>query len=251
MLHLIRISWRKIAYPVIFTIVMITVLSCILSSVLAKNYSLQYELESWEIGTEFISLLYPIFTVIPVCWNLYYERKDNFLMYVAPRTSIKRYLIAKWISYAVGVALIIIIPSVISTFFVLYIKEPIVPCTNNPFCHIFAEIFIETPWIYIIFLSLWRAFLAVLMMTLGFVLALFCRNIFVVLISPFVYSIMENFILSILHLESYRLVTAFDPTNITPRAIIHASFIVGPVLLIITVGIVALVLSRKNKIVTV
>lgn len=251
MLHLIKINCRKVIIPTGITIAIISILSCALSAVLAPIYSLQFELESWEIGMEFLPMLYSLFVVVPLCWNLYYERNDNFLLYIAARTSLKRYLFAKWISYAAGAVFIIVVPSVVSAFFALYIKEPIVPFTGNPFSHIFAETFIKDPWIYVASLSLWRGILGVLMMTFGFVIALFYKNIFVILISPFVYSILENFILAILHLESYRLVTAFDPTSITPEAITIASFAVGPSLLLFAIGATALALSRKNKILSV
>jgi hypothetical protein len=251
MLHLIKINCRKVMAPTGIAIAIISIFACALSAVLAPSYSLQYELESWEIGTEFLSVLYSLFVVIPLCWNLYYERKDNFLLYIAARTSLKRYLFAKWISYAVGAVLIIVVPSVISAFFVLYIKEPIVPFAGNPFSHIFAETFINAPWVYVASLSLWRGVLGVLMTTFGFVLALFRKNIFVILVSPFVYSILENFILAILRLERYRLVTAFDPVSVTLGAITPASFAVGPALLLITIGATALALSRKNKILSV
>lgn len=251
MLHQIKINFKKIIISLGLTIAMMTILASVLSSVRAQSYSLQYELESWELGTEFMSMLYPLLVVIPLCWDLYAERKDNFLLYVASRTSIKNYLLAKWIAYAVGAFLIILVPSILSAFFVLYIKDPITPFLENPFLHVFAESFIEKPWIYLSLLSLWRSILGVVMMTFGFVLALFYKNLFVILIGPFVYSILENFILAVLRLERYRLVTAFDPTNLSPEAISLASFLVGPGLLIVTIVLTGMVLSCKNRIISV
>ena len=56
-------------------------------------------------------------------------------------------------------------------------------------------------------------------MTFGFILALYCKNIFVILTGPFMYSILENFVLAILRLERLRLVVAFDPTTVDPKVV--------------------------------
>ena len=91
------------------------------------------------------------------------------------------------------------------------------------------------------------------MMTLGFVLAMYGRNIFVILTGPFVYSILENYILSILRLEQYRLVVAFDPTSISDDAVSVMSFLVGPAILIIVILLSVFFLSkvRKNAVVNI
>ena len=67
------------------------------------------------------------------------------------------------------------------------------------------------------------------------------------------YSILENFIMSILNLERYRLVVAFDPTCISYRAVTLLSFLVGPVVLVCVIGVTALSLGkiRKNAVVSV
>ena len=90
-----------------------------------------------------------------------------------------------------------------------------------------------------------------LVMTFGFVLALYCKNIFVILTGPFMYSILENFVLSILRLEKYRLVVSFDPTTVSPQAVSMISFLVGPIVLGIVTGLTAFLLSKKNAVVTI
>ncbi len=88
-------------------------------------------------------------------------------------------------------------------------------------------------------------------MTFGFILALYCKNIFVILTGPFMYSILENFVLAILCLERLRLVVAFDPTTINPEVVSIFSFFFGPIVLSIVIGLTAFLLSKKNAIVTI
>lgn len=250
MLHLVKSEEKKIALPVLLTSVTLAVIMCVLSCTLYQNYSLQYDLEAWEVGTEWFSMFYPLFVVFPLCWNLYHERKNNFLLYVMPRVPIKKYLISKWIAYALGTFGIIVVPYILSAIFALYVKEPVVPFTTNVSDHIFLNIFTQMPLLYAVVLSCWRGLLGILVMTLGFVLAMYCKNMFIILTGPFMYSILENFILSILRLEKYRLVVAFDPMSIATVSV--GSFIVGPVLLLLIIILTVLFLAKikKNTVVT-
>ena len=192
-----------------------------------------------------------IFLWMTLCWNLYYERKNNFLLYVMPRVKIKKYLTAKWIAYALGTLCIIVIPYILSAVFALYVKTPVVPFVENPFRHVFENAFIKTSLLYAVALSLWRGIVSLFVMTFGFVLALYCKNIFVILTGPFMYSILENFVLAILRLERLRLVVAFDPTTVDPKVVSISSFLFGPIVLSIVIGLTAFLLSKKNAIVTI
>lgn len=249
MIGLVRNEWKKVFLPVLLTTVLLAIAMSVLSCTIYQNYTLHYDLEAWEVGTELFSLLYPLFVVVPLCWNLYYERKNNFLLYVMPRVKIKKYLTAKWIAYALGTLCIIVIPYILSAVFALYVKPPVVPFVENPFSHIFENAFIKTPLLYAVALSLWRGIVSLFVMTFGFILALYCKNIFVILTGPFMYSILENFVLAILCLERLRLVVAFDPTTVNPEVVSIFSFFFGPIVLSIVIGLTAFLLSKKNAVV--
>lgn len=253
MFELIRNEFKKVFLPVLLTTVILTIVMCVLTGALYQNYTLHYDLEAWEVGPGVFSLLYPLFVVIPLCWNLYYERKNNFLLYIAPRVPVKKYLTAKWIAYTVGAFCIMAIPYALTAVYAVYIKSPVVPPETNTFTHILETVFVEQPLLYAVVLSCWRGVIGILVMTFGFVLAMYCKNIFVILTGPFMYSILENFIMAVLNLESYRLVVAFDPTCISYRAVTLLSFLVGPAVLVCVIGGTALFLGkiRKNAVVSV
>lgn len=114
---------KKIARPVLFTTCLLTLLTCILSCTLYREYTIHFELDPWEIGTEFLSLLFPLFVTVPICWQLYYERRDHFLTYTLPRISRRRYLTAKWGACAAAAFIIIMIPYFVSALFALYVRH--------------------------------------------------------------------------------------------------------------------------------
>ena len=191
--QLIKNECKKMFLPVLLTTAALTIIMCVLIEKLYLSYTLHYDLEAWEVGTGGFSLLYPLFVVIPLCWNLYYERKNNFLLYIAPRVPVKKYLTAKWTAYALGAFCIMAVPYLLSAVYAIDIKAPVVPPETNTFSHVFQTAFVEKPLLYAAAFSCWRGVIGILAMTFGFVLAMYCKNIFVILTGPFIYSILENY----------------------------------------------------------
>ena len=178
MLHLIKIEWKKVCIPVIFMTIAISLATCILSCTMYQNYAIQYNLELWEIGTEFLSFVFPLVVVLPLCWNIFYERKNNFMLYVLPRVSEKKYLMAKWVLYAVNAFFILFIPYISSAIIALCVNPSLEVANTSQFEHIFIHAFTETPLLYAFLLSCWKGLIGILTMTLGFVIALYVKNIF-------------------------------------------------------------------------
>ena len=138
-----------------------------------------------------------------------------------------------------------------SLFCALYVVIPanVLP-PHDKYSHFLLTLYVQFPLIYGLLLSAWKALLGVLTMTFGFVLALFSRNIFVILTAPFVYVILENFILASLSsasldLATYRFVTAFEPT--CKEYINLGSFIVGPVLMCLVIGAIILYCTKVKR----
>ena len=61
MLRLLKLELGKIFKPVITTTAILTVLTCILTCVLQRDYTVYFHIDAWEIGTEYIALLFPLF----------------------------------------------------------------------------------------------------------------------------------------------------------------------------------------------
>lgn len=253
MFRLMNNEWKKIKFPVLGTMAILSIAACIFSSTLYRSYALYYDLEAWEIGTELIAFLFPLFVVIPICWNMYYERKNNFLLYTMPRVNKRKYLTAKWLTSAISAFLILFIPYFLSAIFALYVKSPIDPqaladASITPFNHIFLDMFTQTPLLYAFLLSCWKGFIGIFVMSLGFMLSLYVDNIFVILTGPFIYAILENFILSIIGLEKYRLVTAFEPTTLSTESITTGSFIMSLILISVVIVAVWIYFGKKKRI---
>lgn len=115
------------------------------------------------------------------------------------------------------------------------------------FRHIFQTLFTEEPILYALMLSAWKGLIAILVMSMGFVLSMYMDNIFLVLTGPFVYCVLENFVFSILMVERFRLMTAFSPSSLDPRAISAASFFTGPMVLLLVTALIWLVCTKGKR----
>jgi len=251
MTRMITVEFRKILLPVLITVVVLTLGTCVLTLTLYRAYSLSYDLEAWEIGREILDFLFPIFVVAPICWSLYYERKDRFLLYTLPRVTKFKYLTAKWIVAAVYAFATLFIPYILSAGVALYVKAPIIPYVrsegNSPFSHIYLNLFVDNPLGYALILSVWKGVIGVLVMSVGFLLSMYVKNIFIIMTGPFVYSILENFILAILGIPQYRLVTSFEPTSLSSEVITTWSMLAGPGLLVLVAGLMWVYFARIRQ----
>ena len=247
MLRLLKLELKKLSKTTLLAIAVLTVLTCILTCTMYQEYSIYFKLDAWEIGTEYIGLFFPLFVTVPVCWELYYERRDRFLVYTLPRTPKRAYLSVKWLACSISAFLILFIPYIASALCALYINTPNIKPTPGHFDHIWYTLYTQLPLLYALLLAVWKGMLGVLTMTFGFALALYGKNIFVVLTAPFIYVILENFILSILSFPMYRFVTAFEPTSIVDQYINFGSFLVGPILMCLVIGLVILYFQKIKK----
>ena len=134
------------------------------------------------------------------------------------------------------------------TSFALYVRAPqeLWPIPKG-YAHVFSNLYAKMPVLYALLLSLWKGLLGVLTMTFGFVLALYGSNVFIILTGPFIYVILENFFWAILDAPGLRFVTAFEPASLSAPAVHATSFIAGPALMCIVMGLVAFYYQKVKK----
>lgn len=259
MKNLIKLEWRKLRLPILLAMLFCFLLSIQLCSTIYKNYALEHQLQVWEVGLEIMGLIFPLIAVLPTCWLMYFERKNGFLNYTLTRTSKKQYLLSKWIVISTSAFFTMFFTSMLGVMTALYMVPPIdityslvSPETGEVMpsllrYHFAGQLLTESPLLYGLLLSIGKGLISVIVATMGFVFSLYSKNIFVILTGPFVYTILENFILSILGLPQLRLVTAFDPTTVTSRDISVLSFIVGPTLAILFTVLYVIYMKYKKK----
>lgn len=185
----------------------------------------------------FVKNSYPFLCTIPFCWELLAERKGGFLRQVVSRISLNKYLTYRYLGGLMLVNLLFFLLSLGSAL----IAENVIPLTHpSPYSsnlqiELFGDLLVNAPITYALFLSLWRILHISLYFSLGFVLSLFCKNSFIALTGPFIYSIIENYIMSILGIPQYSMTTSFYISRLAPGYAEVSDLFVGPVILALIV----------------
>lgn len=256
--NLLLLEWNKVKVPVTTFLLFCTVLSVYLCSTVYKNYVLEEQLEVWEVGTTIFTLLFPLIAVIPTGWLLYFEKKNGFLSYTLPRTSKKHYLLAKWLLMSSSAFTIVFTTFFIGALVALFIIEPIEvqysmidPNTGNlvpsvKANHFLGSWFATHPLLYAFLLSFWKGILAAILATMSFVFSLYIQNLFIILTGPFVYFMLDNYLLSVLRLETYRLSVSFEPSIANSLPTIY-SLLIAPLLALLLMAFFFLYMRYIKK----
>jgi hypothetical protein len=252
MLKLIPIELRKLKFGILFMFLFSIAYGIVSVQLSISGGGYGYNIEIWDQAMELLPIILGIISVVPVCWLVYYERSDRYMVNVMNRTPFRQYLMVKWLIVSVIGGLTIFLASFIGLVYALYGLPTVVPSEYyQPYPVFMEEMFRGSPFLYGLLLSLWRGFIAFLVTTLGFIFSLFLNNIFLVLTIPFIYVEAENFILSILNFPEFRLVTSFNPTVLTADTISFGSMLGGPVLLVcMNIVVFMLFVYRKQEHVT-
>jgi hypothetical protein len=248
MLNLAKLEYKKIKPAYWAGLITSLVLSAALVFHLQFGYRYYHNIDIWENTGDLLWFTFPILSVLPTCWLLYFERKDGFLFYTTTRISKKKYLLVKWLITSFGSGSIVFLGSFFALIISLYFLKTIVPpdTANYALKKFAGYYYVCHPLLYGFVLSLWRGFLGFLAGTLGFVLSLYVNNAFIVLTGPFAYSMMENYILATLHMPEYRLAASFDPSCMTPLP--GRYYFVGALLLMVFILFTIIYFMRIKKV---
>lgn len=241
MQSLMKNEWNKIKLPFKLTILLAVVAVCITTSVTYKQYDLEEQLEVYEVGFTVFNLIFPLLAVAPTAWLMYFERKTHFIKYTLTRVKQSTYIMAKAL-VCMGIGFVIVFSiSLASVIVAVYIVPPITQqlslmnattgelLPSFPDARIFGEMFMNQPFLYGFVLSIWKGGIGALIGLFGFVLSVYSRNLFVIITGPFLYIMVENFILSFFRMDKYRLITAFEPSLVNVKSLSWHSFVIGPV----------------------
>lgn len=234
-----KLEWRKLKRIYLAALLFGVCLGVACMLVFAKGYAQCCFLSLWSDASDIIAVVYPALATVPFCWCMYYERKDNYLSYVFVRKDRKKYIAGKTLVAAAMGGSVVFAASIASLLASLCFLPPGDMLSADRAAEIaawtkmfaFGEFMRTEPIAYAIALSAWRFVLGSLYGVFGFLLSLYMESLFAVLTIPFVYGILENFILSILGFPQFRTVTSFVPTCLSNDLVSIKTMLVGPALL--------------------
>jgi len=253
MKNLLKLEWYKIKYTYLISLGISILYGCLMILPFISGYSYNHKIEIWQQSNQVFDLIFPLFTVLPSCWLMYYERKNNFLIYNLTRISKKKYIISKWLTTSVGSMIIVFVVSFAGLIFCLKFTNNVkltgikLNSYDTSLKEFYGYYLANKPYLYGLLLSIWRSIIGFIIGTFGFVLSLYINNIFIILTGPFVYVLIQHYILSILGVPYYSIVTSFDPSTLAPIAVSLERILIGPFLLIIFICITIIYFSKLKR----
>lgn len=253
MKNLLKLEWDKIKYSYLISLFVGILYSCIIILPFTSGYSYNHNIEIWQQSSQIFDLIFPLVAVLPTCWLMYYERKDNFLIYTLTRVSKKKYILSKWLMTSIGSAIIIFMISFVGLIFCLNFTKNVnltgiqLQGYDKSLKEFYGYYLVNKPYLYGLVLSIWRAIIGFIVGSLGFVLSLFINNIFIILTGPFVYVFISHYIFAILGVPYYSIITSFDPSTLAPGSISLGRLLVGVFLLVVLILGIIIYFSKIKK----
>jgi len=222
-----------------------TLLLCFSINVSNANSLVYHQIEPYQVGSGPIDLFFPLICSAVFSWNIYFLRKDRFLMYIHVRTNIEKYLkiqiisalllcfIMVWVSNMIGV--------IYSTSIASITNSKSVPSLYD---YILGTLQMENPLLFGLIWSFHKAIIGMLISFLGQILSMYIDNLFVILTAPFVIVFLENFITSLLAVPKYSFTTVFVLNRLSSTAMNPTNLLIGIMLFCIYVTIFWLILRR-------
>lgn len=229
---------KRLLFPFIIACTIGFIYNIVSIWITAGDTVIYYPLQLWKNSSEIFNLIYPLFSALPFCWILYYEKKNGYLNFVSARIPLKSYLSTHYFGGALLSFFCMIFISISGLILSLYIIEPqFVEEFHNEFAgSLLEEMKLSNPLVYGLLLSLWRGFISILMYSFGFFLSLISKHLFIILTGSFIYSILENFATALMGCPVLSICTAFEPSRMNfKNASIpsEVAVFVGPAILII------------------
>jgi len=208
------------------------------------------EVHSQIISSSAISLLFPILLVVLYAGSYANERKDNFLLYVKPRTILTKYILAKGLVNGIITFIVAFLMIFVPFLFIQYI-DPFLniiqyetkfyePVSVGTF-EFLAE---RSVLLYGVVYSLWVAINGVLYVTLAYLLSICVNNRFVALSVPFLWWFIMNFVTGVLGIERFSPIFSVFPFSITAQPI-WTVFIPFVVIILSIVGLIIYIKSKE------
>lgn len=234
MIQLVKLEFNKIKYIYFISIVVAILSSLIMVTSVVTGYRYDHNIQIWEQSGDVFRVFFPIFAVLPTCWLMYYEKLNGFMGYVHTRVSLQKYITIKWLTVSFFGASIVFLVSFTSLIISLYFIPEVVPSLTDKTINRYAGYYlVHKPFLYGFLLCLWKGVIGFLIASLGFSLSLYVNNLLLILVGPFIYLMLENFLLAILNVPYFRLITSFDPSSLSSSVIHTHRLLIGPILLIV------------------
>lgn len=244
-----RINLSQTKYVFISVTALVTIVLCISSAVMARTSGIYASIEPWIYGCESVDLFFPLVASAPYAWVIYSERKNGFLDYVSTRTNADRYIRGKMISNMLSAFVSVFIIYFFSLVFTLYLMNAHIESGGSRLpLYLFGQVQLQKPLLFGFIWCIYKGAIGAMLCLLGQIISRHSMNLFVITITPLVYTFVENFVTASLGVERFSLTTSFVLNRLTPQVMTVKNMSIGIFVLCIVIFLSSFFMKRKGKI---
>lgn len=221
---------------------------CISCYVYSQNTAICYPIEIWSAACDNIDFFLPLIAVLPFTFSLYEKRKKKFLDYVAVRMEKKKYISLEILSGELMTILMVFLMYYISLIFTITFL-PIQEYIDRPYLidYLFGFYQVNYPYLFGFFWCLWKGVVASLFTGFGYGLSLCVDNLFIVIVTPFIYCVIENLVTGILGIPQFSIITSYVLNRLTPEVMHIWNIFAGTISYVGVTTIILLFLKWKRS----
>lgn len=195
-----------------------------------------YPIEPYIWGAKTLDFFFPIIVGLPFALFTYFLRKDYFLTYTQLRMKKEKYLFTFFLATSVCCSLTVFLVNYLGVVFSVKTAH----LTNDPYIHPLADYFLGNwqmmhPLLFGLIWSVIKAIVGVTICLFAQIWIFFVDNLFLGLLAPFTYVVLENFITAILQIPHFSLTSLIVLNRLAPG-------IITPIHLLTIYGIFCLVI---------
>lgn len=229
----------------IMTLIMAMTFLCIYVS---NYFSVGYNMEIWIEASENVDFFLSLIVCVVYVPNIYIQYKKNFAKYAEIRCKNKQYAKTQFVAIA-----ILTCASVFLSYYsaLLFCLNLITPGTVMPGSdlqqYVFGSYQIYHPYVFGAVWCLWKGCISVLFVIFGGFLAIYTKNLFVSVLSPFLYCMAENLVTALLQMPQYSIVTSYVLNRLSPQSMRAWYYPIGVVTFIVFTSIIVLFVRRRSE----
>ncbi|OON91343.1 MAG: hypothetical protein ATN34_03900 [Epulopiscium sp. Nele67-Bin002] len=240
-----KISLKEYRLPMFITYLLTTIYYSVCCYFIQNSSVVNYPLEVWHWGGEYVTYFLPLIAVAPFSFVLYAKLKEGFINYASIRKS-RRLIMTKEIVQAMLAASITVFCIFVTVLIlVLSFSEP--NATNNNLQNYpFGEMQVNSPMLFGVIWSAWLAFASSLFILFSSLLATNLDNYFVITLLPFAYFHCENLVTALLRIPQISLATSITLNRLKPSAMTNYIYVIGIVSFIIVIVVTNIGLKYRK-----
>lgn len=212
------------------------------------NSMIYYPIDPYVYASPPVDFFLPLLVTIPFSFYTYHIVKNGFIDYAGVRIAKRKYLTYYILSALISCFVMVFVVNILAIVFSYNVASITSEVSKPSYIGYFlGNLQMNNPIIFGIIWSIYKAFLATLICLFGQIISIYVGNLFLVLLAPFIYSVLENFITGVLRIPQFSFTTALILDRLEENLMRPINIIIGILIFAIVIYLTYRLLRSKYE----